>query len=493
MQLSALRLRLLVVSLLTVSFIGALDNTVVSTSLATIAGDLGALQNMGWVIVGYTLASTVTLPVIGKLADLLGPRSVFLVSLVVFIAASLACGFSSSMLWLVAARVVQGMSSAGLQLMSQTIIARVATPRQRPKLLSIVGAAFPIAILIGPVLGGLITDYWGWPWVFWINLPVGAVAFALAIFAVPHIEPGVRAPFDFAGTISLTVALVAVVLAVTWVGDPSQGLQTVLAFGCCAVATAVFFVIELRVAEPIVPLRFFADRTVAAGTVLSAIVGISVFSLTSYLPTYFQMAYQLSATLSGLVPIATVFGMLVSNVATGILASRTGEYRLFPIIGTSLGTAGLLAMAALPVGLPIWVPMVAMAIVGVGTGSFMSLIVAVVQSAVPSSETGSITAAVNLARQVGATVATALIGGVIGFGVAALLPGGLDAQTLTPQLVRAASPAVQLQVAEVYSTVFVPIFAATALVFAVGIVASVLLPPGRLSDERVADVETLSV
>ncbi|RFA08181.1 MFS transporter [Subtercola boreus] len=493
MALSPLRLRLLVVSLLTVSFIGALDNTVVSTSLATIAGDLGALQHLGWVIVGYTLASTVTLPIIGKLGDLFGPRAVFLASLVVFVAASFACGLASSMAWLIVARVVQGMSSAGLQLMSQTIVARVTSPRERPRLMAIIGAAFPIAILVGPVLGGLIADTWGWPWIFWINIPIGFAAFALALFAVPHVAPGVKARFDFAGAASLTVALTALVLAVTWIGDPALGSPSVLAFAVSALAFIVFFVVEFRVADPLVPLRVFANRTVAAGVAISAIIGVGLFSITSYLPTYFQMTYGLSATASGLVPIATVFGMLVSNLLTGWLASRTGHYRPFPLIGTALGAGGLFVMSVLPAGLPLWVPMVVMAVVGVGTGAFMSLIVAVVQSAVSDRETGTITSTVNLVRQVGSTVATAVIGGVVGFGVAALLPAGLDASTLTPQLVQGSGGAVQAEVAAIYHDVFSPVFLALAITYGVGIVASVLLPAGRLSAERVAEPEPLAV
>ncbi|HEX7835311.1 MAG TPA: MFS transporter, partial [Pseudolysinimonas sp.] len=190
MPLSPLRLRIVVAALLVVSFLGALDHTIVSTSLATVAGELGALEHMSWVVVGYTLASTVLLPVIGRLGDRLGARLVFRVSLVTFVVASLACGFATDLSQLIVARVIQGVSSAGLQLMSQTILASVTTPRQRPRYLGVVGAAFPIAILIGPVLGGLITDYWGWQWVFWINLPVGAAALALALVAVPRLEPG---------------------------------------------------------------------------------------------------------------------------------------------------------------------------------------------------------------------------------------------------------------------------------------------------------------
>jgi MFS family permease len=197
------------------------------------------------------------------------------------------------------------------------------------------------------------------------------------------------------------------------------------------------------------------------------------------------MAYRTSATVSGLVPIATVFGMLISNLLTGWLASRTGQYRIFPLLGTSMGAAGLLVMALLPAGLQLWVPMMVMAVVGMGTGAFMSLIVAVVQGAAPASQTGTITATINLVRQVGSTVATAVIGGVIGFGVADLLPAGLDASTLTPQLVHATAPAVQASVAQIYSSVFTPIFIALAAVYAVGIVAAILLPNGRLSEEPV--------
>ncbi|MFF2840826.1 MFS transporter [Paenarthrobacter sp. NPDC057981] len=484
MPLSPLRLRFLVASLLTVSFLGALDHTVVSTSLATIAGELGALELMGWVVVGYTLASTVLLPVLGKLGDVLGPRRVFLVSLLLFLVASLACGFAQDMTWLVVSRVVQGMSSAGLQLMSQTIIAKVTTPRERPRYMAIIGAAFPIAILVGPVLGGAITDYWGWSWVFWINIPVGLVALAFAFVAVPRLGRGViPRHYDVAGAAAFTLGLVSLVIGVTWASERSGGVQAVAALVVAAIALFAFFVIEVRAPEPMVPLRFFANRTIAAGTALSAIIGVGLFSITAYLPTFFQMAYQVSATVSGLVPIATVLGMLVSNLVTGWLASRTGRYRIFPIIGTCMGAAGLFLMAGLPGGLPLWVPMLVMAVVGMGTGSFMSLIVAVVQSAAPDNQTGAITASINLARQVGSTIATAIIGGSIAFGVARLLPAGLDPASLTPHAVHQASAATQGTVAEIYGQVFTPIFIALATTYAIGIIAALLLPHGRLSDE----------
>jgi EmrB/QacA subfamily drug resistance transporter len=485
MPLTPWRLRLLLISLLTVSFLGALDHTVVATSLATISGDLGAVQQMSWVIVSYTLASTVLLPVLGKLADLVGARAIFLASLILFLVASLLCGFAQDITQLALARVAQGIGSAGLHLMPQTIIGSVVPPRERPRVLSIIGAAFPIAILVGPLVGGAITDAWGWRWVFWINIPVGLIALALAVIAVPHIEGRSGKRFDIAGAITLGVSITALVLAASWLSADRWRISVpaVVAGLVALIALAVFVWIELRTAEPLVPLRHFADRTILVCIVLSTVIGVGLFSVVSYVPTYVQMVYGTSATVSGLVPIATVFGMLVSTLATGWLASRSGRYRVFPIVGTALASIGLLLMAVLPTGGALWVPMAAMAIVGIGTGAFMNIIVAVAQSAASRADTGSVTATVSLVRQVGSTTATAIVGGVIGAGVAFGLPAGLDAATLTPQAVQASSAAVQGQIAELYAGVLTPIFLALAVTYAVGLVAALLLPPGRLSAE----------
>ena len=473
------------ISLFTVSFLGALDHTVVATSLATIAGDLGAVEQMSWVIVSYTLASTVVLPVLGKLADLVGARLIFLTSLVVFLVASLFCGFAQDMTQLALARVAQGIGSAGLHLMPQTIVGEVTTPRDRPRVLSIIGTAFPVAILVGPIAGGLITDAWGWRWVFWINIPVGLVALALAVVAVPHIAGRSGRKFDIAGAVALGITVTALVLAASWAsaGGRSSGTAVVIAALVVIIGLAAFIAIELRAAEPLVPLRHFADRTILISIALSTVIGVGLFSVVSYVPTYIQMAYGTSATVSGLVPIATVFGMLVSSLVTGWLSSRSGRYRVFPIFGTAAAAIGLLAMALLPAGMPLWVPMAAMALVGVGTGSFMNIIVAVAQSAAPRTDTGSVTATLSLVRQIGSTTATAIVGGLIGAGVAAGLPAALNAATLTPQAVREAPVAVQLQVADLYSSILAPIFIGLAIVYALGVVAALLLPDGRLSDE----------
>ncbi|MFD5214289.1 MFS transporter [Microbacterium sp. NPDC058345] len=484
MTLSPLRLRLLVGSLLVVSFLGALDHTVVSTSIATIGGQLGALEHMSWIMVGYTLAATVMLPVLGKLGDVLGPRRVFVASLVLFILASAVCGFAPSMESLVASRIAQGMSSAGLQLMSQTIVARVTSPRERPRFMAIIGSAFPVAIVVGPLLGGLITDYLSWSWVFWVNVPVGIVALVVALIAVPALPGGAHPRFDIPGAMIFTLSLVALVLAVTWFGEGPIRPQALVCLVIAAIGLLAFVLIERRAAAPILPLPLFRDRTIASCLALSAIIGAGLFAMTSYLPTYFQMAYRTSATVSGVVPIATVLGMLIGNLVTGFLVSRSGRYRLYPILGTILGALGMLGMALLPLGLPLWAPAAVMSVVGVGTGAFMNLIFAVVQSAAPRESLGAVTATTNLVRQIGSTLGTAIIGGIVGFGVAALLPSALDAATLTPQAVHTATEALQDAVAEIYHDVYAPVFAALAAVYALGVVVAAFLPAGRLSDEN---------
>ena len=486
MHLSAWRLRLLLVSLLTVSFLGALDHTVVATSLATIAGDLGAVEHMSWVIVSYTLASTIVLPIIGKVADLSGARMVFIASMAVFLVASLFCGLAQDITQLALARVAQGIGSAGLMLMLQTILGEVTTPRERPKVMSWIGVAFPIAILVGPLAGGLITDAGGWRWVFWINLPVGILALALAVIAVPHINGRAGRRFDIAGALVLGVTVTAIVVIAGWVSSTGfeAGLPLVAVAAVAVLGLIAFIAIELRVSEPLVPLRHFADRTVLVCIILSTVIGVGLFSVVAYVPTYIQMAYRTSATVSGLVPIATVFGMLLSSLFTGWLASRSGRYRIFPVVGTAIAAVGLLVMSQLPADLPLWVPAIAMGLVGIGTGSFMNIIVAVAQSAASRSDTGSITATLSLVRQVGSTAATAIVGGVIGAGVTLGLPAALDAATLTPAAVHSASTAVQSDVAALYSSVMAPIFLALAVTYALGFVVALLLPNGRLSDER---------
>lgn len=488
MKLSPLRTRLLVGTLVAVAFLGALDHTVVATSLATIAAELDALAHMSWVVVAYTLASTTLMPVIGRLGDTIGPRTVFLVSIAVFLAASVACGFAQDMSSLIIARIVQGIGSSGIQLTSQTLVAHIAAPRDRAGYMSIVGAAFPVAIVVGPLVGGIITDTIGWPWVFWINLPLGGAAFLFALFALPRIPRSTaRGPMDVVGAVTFAVGMIALVLSVTWFGE-GGGVHAVIAAVIAVAGFCAFVTAEFRAPMPLLAPRLFANRRMAVATALSGIVGIGLLSVTSYLPTYVQMVYRVSATVSGFVPIATVFGMLVAGLVTGWLVARTGSYRGVAIAGPVISAVGLIAMSLLPVGVPLWLPTALMAIVGIGTGAFMNLVVAVAQSSVPIENVGAATAGVNLVRQIGGTVTTAVIGGVLGAGVTARLDAA--SATLTPQQVHAAAESVQSAVADAYAGIMHPVFAALAVVYALGFVLALLLPRGRIENDAPGSAPT---
>ncbi|BDZ44468.1 MFS transporter [Naasia aerilata] len=499
MILSPARLRALLTALLLVSLLGALDHTIVASSLATVAGELGGLEQMSWMIVAYTLASTVAMPVFGRLGDLYGRRGLFLTSLAVFLVGSVLCGFTQDMTQLAGARVFQGIGGAGVQLLSQTIIADVVAPRQRAKYQGIIGAAFPIAIVIGPLAGGLITDSVGWRWIFWVNAPLGLLALLLAVRNIPKTGRSAAAgTFDVPGAVLLGIATTGLVLAVTWGGSllswTSPALLAIVAV--TVLSSIAFFVVEARAEHPLVPLGIFRSRVVVIATILASVVGIGLFSVVSYLPAYIQMMYRTTATVAGLVPVASVLGMLVTSLLSGFVVARSGRYRIFPILGTAAGAAGLAGMSLITDHVPLWLPMGLMAVVGLGTGAFMQLVVVIVQGVTDQSALGAVTSAVNVVRQIGSTVATAVVGGVFALRLVEGLPGTVDARTLTPNLLHTLPSATQAQVADAYSSAMSPIFLALAAVYAVGFVAALLLPHTELSNElqhTPAESEALSI
>ncbi|WP_218220985.1 MDR family MFS transporter [Nesterenkonia sp. Act20] len=480
-RLSPWRLRVVILTLLGAAFLGAIDHTIVSTALSTIAGELGAVEQLSWIVVSYTMSAAVLLPVLGRLGDRWGVRRIFVTGLVIFVTASLLCGFAQSLPQLVAARVIQGSGAAAMQLMSQTIIAFVAPPQQRAKYLSIVGAAFPVAIVVGPVLGGLITENWGWPWIFWINVPLGALAVLGAWAFIPQISGDRTVRIDPLSVLLFMVSSVSLILLITWWGESVWQPQVGVAAVVVLLAGGAWILRERRLEHRLIPLSVLTERGVVLAAILAAVMGIGFFSVVAYVPTYIQMAFLVPPTMSGLVPIATVFGMLVTSLATGWLVGRTGRYRRYPLIGTAIASMGLLAMALIPPSTSLAAPMVAMALVGIGTGCFMNIIVAVAQSAVPAREVGASTAVVNLVRQVCAAAGGGFVGSMIGSGVVSLLPDRLVEAGLTPAQLAGASEADQAMIAYAYDEVLSTVFFALAGVYALGVVTAALLPRDALA------------
>lgn len=475
--------RPLFVALVLVSLLGALDQTIVASSLATVAGELGGVEHMAWAIVSYTLAGTIAIPIYGQLGDLRGRRGLFLSALVLFLVGSVLCGFAQDMAQLTLARVVQGFGGAGVGLLSQTIVADVTAPRDRAKYQGMLGSVFGIAVLAGPLAGGLLTDTVGWRWIFWINVPLGLLALALALRTVPH-SSGIAGRFDVPGAALLAIGSTGLVLLATWGGTvyPWTSPLILAIVAVTLVATAAFFIVELRAAHPLVPLHIFSNRTVVLGTILSAVVGVGLFSAVSYIPGYVQMIYNTTATVAGSLPIAMVVGMMITSNAVGFLVSRTGRYRGLPIVGTAASAVGLFWLAALGPDDPLWLRAALTALIGLGTGAFMQVVVAVVQNAASESIVGAVTSTVNLVRQVGSTVATAVVGGAFAGRLVAGLPSSVDAATLTPAVLAGQSAALQHRVAEAYVTAMSPVFVGLGVVYVVGFAAALLLPQLELSD-----------
>ncbi|MDS2173442.1 MFS transporter [Nesterenkonia sp. CL21] len=480
-HLTSWRLRAVLATLLGAAFLGAIDHTIVSTALSTIAGELGAVQHLSWIVVSYTMAAAVLLPFLGRVGDRLGVRRVFIAGLVVFILASLLCGYAQSLPQIVAARLVQGCGAAAMQLMSQTIIASVAPPRQRAKHLSIVGLAFPVAIVVGPVLGGLITETWGWPWIFWINVPLGALAVAGAWAFIPRISGDRTVRIDPWSVLLFVMSSVSLILLITWWGEDVWQPQMAVAATIMVLGGAAWVLRERRLEHPLVPLSILTDRGVLLTGGLAAVIGVGLFAVVAYVPTYIQMAYLVSPTTSGLVPMATVFGMLVASLGTGWLVARSGRYRRYPLVGSALAASGLLAMAFIPTSAPLAAPMIAMAAVGVGTGCIMNLLVAVAQSVVPAQDVGASTAMVNLVRQLCAAAGGGFVGSMIGSGVVSRLPDRITQQGLSPERVASATGADQALVAQAYDEVLSSVFLSLAGVYLLGIVIAAALPRDALS------------
>lgn len=479
--------RLFMVALVALTFLGAIDHTIVSTSLPRLASDLGAVEHLSWIVVGYTLSATVFVPVFGRLGDRFGPRRMLLVATGIFTVGSLQCGFAWDIASITAFRIWQGIGSAGMHLLPQVIIGAVVPARQRPQLMSWVGAAFPVAMVIGPLAGGVITDVWGWPWVFWVNVPLGLVTMALAVRGIP-VVPGLhRGGFDYAGTALVALLTVGLVLASTWgAGDLGWAApQTLGALAIVGVTLAALWPIERRAASPVLPLSVLRHRTVAIATILSVIVGVGLFAVVAYLPTYIQLGYLVSASVSGVVPMAMMFGLLAGTLASGRIVSRTGRYRRPAITGTVVGALGLFVMAVLPPSLGVWAPALVMGVVGIGVGSFMQLVVTVAQSGAPREQIGTVTALLTLSRQILSTTASALVGAWIGARVAAGAPAGLSANDLTYARVSTQPAAVQQEVSVLLHQTLLPVFLVLSVVFVVGVCAALRLSHEELSEEPV--------
>ncbi|WP_371480880.1 DHA2 family efflux MFS transporter permease subunit [Kitasatospora sp. NBC_00315] len=405
-------IRLVMIGLVVTMLLAMLDNLIVGTAMPTIVGDLGGGEHLSWVVTSYTLATAASTPIWGKLGDLYGRKGTFLTSIVIFLVGSALSGLSQNMNELIGFRALQGLGAGGLMVGVMSIMGALVPPRDRGKYQGMFAGVMALATIGGPLLGGFITDHFSWHWIFYINLPLGVVALAVVVVTL-HL-PKVRstARIDYLGAALLTTGIVSLTLITTWGGQQYDwGSKQILGLGALAVASLIAFCyVEQRVEEPMLPLTLFKNRNFTMVSVIGFIVGFVMFGATVFLPLYQQTVQGASATNSGLLLMPMMFGMLVVSLVVGQAVTKTGKYRIFPIIGTIVMTGGMLLLSMLSTDTTRFTSACFMVVLGAGMGFLMQITMLVSQNSVELKDMGVASSTATLFRTIGGSFGVALFG-----------------------------------------------------------------------------------
>jgi EmrB/QacA subfamily drug resistance transporter len=407
-------LRTVFAALMLGMFLAALDQTIVSTALPTIVGDLGGLNHLSWVVTSYLLASTVSTPLYGKLGDMVGRKPVFLAAILIFLAGSMLAGVSQSMGELIGFRALQGIGAGGLMVGAQAIIADIVPPRERGRYMGLIGSVFAVASVAGPLLGGFLVDNLSWRWVFYVNMPVGALAVLIVTTRLHLHTPTISHRIDYLGTAVLSGGVGALILLTTWGGvQYAWDSSTIVGLGIAGlVLLSVFAWWERRAAEPILPLHLFRSPVFSVANAMGFAIGMAMFGAIIFIPLFLQIVYGVSPTSSGLRTLPLMAGLLVASILSGRAISRIGRYKAFPIAGTALLVVGMYLLSLLTVGTASWVASAYMVVVGVGLGLVMQVLVLVVQNDARPQEIGVATSSATFFRSVGGAFGVAVFGAI---------------------------------------------------------------------------------
>jgi EmrB/QacA subfamily drug resistance transporter len=408
------RVALVVGGLMLVMLLAALDQTIVSTALPTIVGDLGGLAHLSWVVTAYLLAVTVVTPLYGKLGDQYGRKVVLQTALVLFLIGSALCGLAQGMTELIAFRGVQGLGGGGLMVSAQAAIGDVVAPSERGRYSGLFGGMFGLASIAGPLIGGFLTTHISWRFIFYVNLPLGIAAFAVLAATLPSATERRRHDIDVAGTLLLAVGLSALILMTTLGGNTyGWGSAQIVGMGLVGVlAIAALAFVERRAREPILPPALFRNRVFVICSAVGLIVGFALFGALTYLPLFQQVVRGLSPTASGLQLLPVMGGLLISSIVSGQIITRTGRYRVFPIAGTAVAALGMWLLSSLDETTGAGVAALHMLVLGLGLGLVMQVLVLASQNAVPYEQLGVATSGATLFRSIGGSLGTAVLGAI---------------------------------------------------------------------------------
>jgi EmrB/QacA subfamily drug resistance transporter len=427
-----------------VQFTAILTSTIVSTAAPTIVDDLHGLDLYAWLFSSYLLASSVTVPVVGKLSDLFGRRPFYMAGLVLFLLGSALSGLSQNMGELIAARALTGIGGGSMMALGATTIGDIFSPRERGRWMGLIMSVFGLGSIVGPLVGGFITDHWGWRWVFYVNLPLGLVALGLLFLLLPRLGGHGRVRIDWLGIAFLIVGVVPILIGLTWAGItyPWGSPQVIGALAVGAVFLLAFAIWENRATEPIITLHLFESRAFTVAVILSFLVGISLFGALTFLPLYGQGVLGYSAQDAGLVLSPMMLGFVLGSLVGGQLTTRTGRYKVQTVVGMGVGVVGMFLLWRLSATSPLSYAIMAMAITGAGVGAVFPTLSVVVQSAFPYRMLGTANAARQFFNNLGAVMGVPVMATIVIETLKAELPKHLPAGS-GAQLARAATSGAQ--------------------------------------------------